>query len=374
LSKVWLQGDLVEELLQQFRSFVFMTQWSGFVTINNKDYPCGFRKGSRRREFEWGTVYTNKSISNRMVVRIGGMPMFHRHLDCKNRCVLVELNRGNADVLQSNRDALKWNYQTQLDSFIDEVTVDKTSAFRDTSPCYLHFSGDKLRNQRQILANQAMRSIVNEAYATVPSGPAAGDDEERAGTVAAPNGVDTTDLAPIMAAVQKTAVYEEATQQQIQQVQRKSKLTHEFIVKNTTGMEVPTHYLPHAFSTYSTKLAKIWAKVLLAVHELFNKEAEFSVGFIFDEEHEAQLDNSDYGTLYLINPAVIVKQNNSNSRSLAKRWKFTAAGRWAIVSDALHEFVHANGLMAHDELFSSKLTEMTGVVLCERQRFNSCFR
>jgi hypothetical protein len=114
---------------------------------------------------------------------------------------------------------------------------------------------------------------------------------------------------------------------------------------------------------------------MLALHDLFNKQATFSVGFIFDEDRAAEFESGmGYGDVYYINPIQIVKQDNSNSRSMAKRWKFTPAGRWAILSKALHEYVHgAVGLHGHDELYSSHLTELTGVVLKERQRFNRCF-
>ncbi|MFA5379332.1 MAG: hypothetical protein WC455_26485, partial [Dehalococcoidia bacterium] len=84
--------------------------------------------------------------------------------------------------------------------------------------------------------------------------------------------------------------------------------------------------------------------------------------------------NDEYGDVYYVNPITIIKQKGSNSRSMAKRRKFNAAGRWAIVADALHEFVHgAIGLSGHDELYSSTLTEMMGVVLKEHQQFNKCF-
>ncbi len=371
-SQVWIKGNLVEELLGQFKSFIFMTQWRGVVTINGVDLRCDFRKGSCRREFDWGVIYTNRSISNRMVVRIGGIPMFYRHVDCKNRCILVELKNGNANILQSNRDSLKWEFQSQLDSFIDEITVNKLSALRDTSPTYLHFNGDKLRSRDEARSSQIMQTIIQEAYATVPSGDYASDDDERTSTVAAPIGVDTVDLAPFVAASQKTATYEEAP---VYKAQRKSKLNHEFVVKNTTGMAIPEHYLPHNFSEYSLKITKVWAKTLLALHELFGKQAEFSVGYIFDEDREAEYESKGhYGEVYYLNPITIVRQHNSLSRSFAKRWKLTSAGRYAILSDAVHEFVHGLGLSGHDEIYSSKLTETMGIVMANIKKFAPCFR
>jgi hypothetical protein len=183
------------------------------------------------------------------------------------------------------------------------------------------------------------------------------------------------DHAPQIAALQNTAIYEEATPQQVQQSQRKSKLTHEFIVKNTTGMEVPAHYQPHAFSSYSIRLTKVWAKTLLVLHELFGREASFSVGFIFDEDREAEYEGAgEYDQVFYLNPITVVRQGNSSSRSFAKRWKLTPAGKYAILSDAIHEFTHSLGYTGHDECYSSKLTELMGVVLTNIKKFYPCFR
>ena len=352
LTKVTLEGDVKDVLVSHLVQFLYMAQWSGTIKVNGQIFEAGLRKGSRRREFDWGVVYTNKSFPNRLVVRIHGIPMFYRYVDSNKRCVVVELKAGDASVLQSNRDALKHEYQSQLDAFIDELTVNKISALRDVEPAYIHYKGEKLSNQH-IKAHEAMHEIVAAAYATLPDRKV-----EEEGEIIAED--QKTSFAP----PPKTT-----TQQG-----RQSQINHEFIVKNTTGMEIPTHYLPSEFSDYSRRLTRIWISVMLALHDLFNKQATFSVGFIFDEDRAAEFESGAYGDVYYINPIQIVKQDNNNSRSMAKRWKFTPAGRWAILSKALHEYVHgAVGLHGHDELYSSHLTELTGVVLKERQRFNRCF-
>lgn len=351
LTKVLIEGDRRDELLMYLNEFMLMAQWHGTVTINGEIYQNSLRKGARRRDFDWAVVYTNKSISNRLVVRVNGVPMFYRHLDCNRRCVVVELKAGSASVLQTNRDALKGEFQQQLDAFIDEITVDKISALRDTSPQYIRFGGKKFSISLQ--ADKTMQQIVSAAYATLPTC----NEEEKTETVVEDHKVA---YAPAPIATRDLGKF--------------SRLTHEFIVKNTTGMDIPVHYLPSEFSDYSARLTKIWAQVMLALHDLFNKKAEFSVGFVFDEDKEAEFENRDYGQVYFINPITVVRQDNSNSRSMAKRWKFTPAGRWAILADALHEFVHgALGMHYHDELYSSTLTSMAGVLLKERQRFNRCF-
>jgi len=352
-TKVLVQGNHFADLLGNIRGFMFQAQWSGSVKINGEEWTQNLRKGSRRRDFDWATIYTNKSIHNRLVVRTNGIPMFYRHINCDGRCVVVELKAGGADVLQSNRDSLKSNYQQQLDAFIDEITVNKVSAFRDDAPVYTLYVGDKIHSTP--IAEETLEHIISAAYATIPEH----TDDEPIGNVI----VDTE------------VVYAQAPRSTFSQPMKRSKINYEFIIKNDTGMMIPTHYLPSEFSEYSDKLVKIWAKVLLTMHDLFNKQGEFSIGFVFDEMAAAEFEfTPKYGDVYYINPVAIKKQKGTNSRSMAKRYKFNAAGRWAIVADALHEFVHgAIGLEGHDELYSTMLTELTGVVLREKQRFNCCF-
>ncbi len=353
LTKVTVEGDKRQNLLDNLRVFLCMSQWHGNIKVENQDFTEKMKKGSRRREFDWCTIYTNKSITNRMVVRIHGIPMFYRYVDCNGRCIVVELKVADATVLQSNRDALKSEYQAQLDAFIDEITVDKASALKDDEPHYTHFHGNKLTNVAR--AKETLNDIISAAYATVP----VPCDDEKDETII--EGRQTPIARPAPVSVRDTGKH--------------SKLKHEFVIKNNIGMEIPVHYIPSDFSEYSTKLTKIWAQVLLGLHDLFNKQSAFSVGFVFDESHEAQFERrSEYGPVYYINPITVVKQKASGSRSLSKRWKFNTAGRWAILADALHEFVHgAIGLHYHDEYFSTTLTEMTGVLLRERQRFNKYF-
>jgi hypothetical protein len=49
------------------------------LTVNGRTLATDLRKGSPRREYEWGKVYTNQQHNNLLVVRIGGQPMFTRN-------------------------------------------------------------------------------------------------------------------------------------------------------------------------------------------------------------------------------------------------------------------------------------------------------
>jgi hypothetical protein len=67
----------------------------------------------------------------------------------------------------------------------------------------------------------------------------------------------------------------------------------------------------------------------------------FSIGFIFDEGCRAECEQSDeYGLVYYLSPAEIVKNQKYNSRSFKARFSSAWAGRYEIMSLATYEFVH----------------------------------
>ena len=373
-SLVWMAGDEVEELERNCRNQIFTSYWpKGAYYVNGEQRLGQFNKGTKKKEFSWAKVYTNKTIEDQMIVRIHGIPMFRRQISCNGRCVVVELKQGNADVLQSNRDALKWTYRQQLDAFIDDITVNKRSALdRDRTPKYWHWNGEKLKSsvsKTQQSAAARIQEVIDEAYATILT--AEEDPREEDPCEVAPAGVETC-------AMLHRPELAEAPNKEYNEIvvpARKSRITTEFVLKNELGMETPLHYLPTHFSTYALKAIKIWTKTLLQLHEVFKKDDQFTVGYILTEDAEAESDDDRYGQTYLLNPCKVVKQQASKSRSLSKRFKLTPAGRWQIVAIAAHEFVHgALGIHGHSEEFSSVLTDVMGVILRERQSFNKCFR
>lgn len=353
-TTVWLAEDQADTIADCVRKFAMECQWKGGLYLNGEHLETNLKKGARRRDFDWAVVYTNGSFSNRLIVRIDGMPMFSRWIN-SDRCVVIEVNRSSGEVLTSNRDGLTYDYQRKLNSFIDELTVDKVSALRDEPvTTYHHFEGHK---QISTANSVAVRELVTAAYATLPQ---VKSDSVKTMLDYRPsylNGPSFADRATHSRPVPQSCV------------------SHEFVVKNNTGLQVPEHFLPCGFSVYSKRLASIWIKCLLEVHQLVGHEDTFSVGFILDEDREAEYEETDtYGRVYYINPAVVREQANSRSRSLKKRWKFNNAGRYMILAVTVHEVVHGLGFGPHDESYSSKITTLMGLMLANKKRFARCFK
>lgn len=377
LSTVVIAGDHVERLTEVFRLFAGFAQWDGEFYLNDKLVLTNLRKGSQRRDLGFGTVYTNKSFSNVLVVRMGGIPMFTEVIGL-NRCVIVELCGSSVDCLTSNRDGLVFKYRSVLSGFLTELTVDKRSALRNRGARYKHYRG--ARFSHRVSSGLDVQNLVAEKPKVVP---ASGDVVVPASGGVVETGVHASGTSfdsPVSVAmlVGSVSVQSEVVSSGFGSVQgtpavSSVSISQEFIVKNETDMKIPDYYLPESdqFSTYSAKLARIWGRLVIQLHRLFEHEAEFAIGFIFDDETVAEFEDSRYGKVYYLNPACVVTQDCSASKSFKKRFKLT--DRNQLLSIAVHEFVHGVGHGMHDEVYAGKFTDMMAKVMDNRSMFNSCF-
>jgi hypothetical protein len=383
-TTIKMAGDEAERLIQKIKIFCAYAQWSGAVHINGEEMACDLRKGSPRRDLSMGKVYTNKSFENTLIVRIGGIPMFRDWIEF-NRCVIVELNGVSGDVLTSNRDSLTYDHREALSEFVRELATDKKRALKNRQARYQRFDGAKLRHRiqksvsvRDLVATPQQRTgAALAAFASMSPhikavvSPAAGglQSEETVG-------VYNPERVGVLAGIPEDAVaissegiaYAEEISEPVSQI------AEEFVIRNETDMLIPAYYLPDspAFGSYGRKLARMWGRLLLELHRVFEHEAEFSIGFGFDEDAEASHEEGEFGRVYYINPAVIVKQTNSESKSFKKRFQLTERNR--LLAIAAHEFVHGLGFSRHDSEFASKLTDVLAKVMDERKRFNWAFQ
>ena len=341
-STVTIKGDVASDLCGNIRLLASMTSWSGSLSLNGEKLDTGFRRGRTRRDLGWARVSSNKSFANRLVVRIGGIPMFKRWITYPG-CLVVDLAGSSGSCLQANRDGLRWEFAQKLDAFITEITVDKSKALRNVEPQYQLFTGKKFTTLSK--ADEEERAVL-AAYATAPE---VSEDDSSVAVKDRAVGYDDSDT-------WQRGLNDTTT--------ARSACGHEFLIKNTTGLKVPEHYLPGSFSAYSLRLVELWRKCLLELHAIFGKGDTFSIGFLFDAENAAECEStSKFGKVLYINPAVIVSQKESQSRSLKRRWNFTSAGKYAIMAIALHEYVHADGYNGHNEEYSSQLTTLQGVLM-----------
>ena len=150
----------------------------------------------------------------------------------------------------------------------------------------------------------------------------------------------------------------------------------EFIWKQCAGMETPAYYLPgDQFSSYAKGLVKAWVMTLKRLYELHELGGSILRRIHFRRGLRAECEqSSEYGLVYYLSPAEIVKNQKYGSRSFKARFSSAWAGRFEIMSLAAHEFTHAAfGLAEHSEDFAAKLTDVMTVMLSNIKDFSPYF-
>lgn len=352
-SIVTVEGEHGTELIAKVKRFARFAQWKGKLTLNGEALTCDLHKGKRRKDLGWGVVYTNQSFENTCLVRINGQPMFTSYTRYKG-CVLIELVGKACDSLTSNRDALKYHYQSELADLLAALAVDKRSALREQRAEYKRYMGEKAKNEaKKPKASEgglAALGIDADAIKTMITKGLGGPKPVRTEQIpqTATEGGGQAGISVVV-----------ETQEDVASVS----IGPEFIIKNATGMKTPVWYVPgERFSQTSRELVTAWTAILLKLYQIHNISTEFSVGFVFDEESEAEYETGVYGEVYYINPTRLVEENGK--RRLEARFDSGWAARWELISTAAHEFVHgAFKLKEHDEDYAGRLTTVMTTVL-----------
>ena len=367
-SVVIVAGNHVDSLTRAVKRFTNYAQWGGSLWLNGEQLVTDLRKGSPRRDLGFGVCYSNRSFQNRLIVRINGIPMFDEYVSF-DRCVIVELNGVSSDVLTANRDGLVSKYRYELSALITELAVDKKSALKNRGKSrYRIYDGQRLNYCK--LVEKPVFTVVEKI-------------EKLVGFAEGIVGLDAVSKIlelPANAALVKICelIGDAKVEEELPYAADVRSITSEtvkfdkfFVIKNETDLKVPSYYLPDSdnFSSHNLKLVSIWGKLIWVCHQLFSHEAEFGIGFVFDESLIAEFESGVRGKIYYINPAMVVERGGS--RGFKKRFKLT--DRNLLISIALHEFVHGLGFSNHDEIYAGKFTEMMAVALDNRSKFNWCF-
>lgn len=378
-THVVMSGEHKDALLYKINKFVNYAQWSGTFHVCGEVYNANLCKGSPRRDLGFGKVYTNKSYSHVVIVRINGIPMFHAPTSF-DRCVIVELTGASDQVLTANRDGLLNPYKGELYDFITELAVDKRSALKDRSrgPRYTEYRGTKLCHKKHLdvsnivhAPQSALVAVGNaiESFDAIKGIDVIGDDSVVDDSDAvSEGGIDTTDY-------YGSSAGNFVADSPVEERRSVATLGSNFIIKNETDLKIPAYYDPGSgeFSTYSHKLVRIWGRIMLEMHRVFDVSGDFSIGFIFDDTGtEAECEEGSYGLVYYLNPCTVVEQVTSSSKSFKRRFKLTERDR--LIAIGAHEFVHCLGYKWHDERYANRLTDVLAVVMRERKRFNWCFK
>jgi hypothetical protein len=307
-------------------------------TVNGKQAKSGLSGTTLKSIPGLGDVFTTtKAIPDQLVVRHKGLPMFTRQLEAAGKGVIVELDLYSR--LTANRDGLIYGASCALQSFVDEVTVNKISSLRKLPiTTYVNFGSRKICVEGKLESPDFWVPVARPGPRGVVPTRFPGTAQEM---VEAPRVVADSVADPPSGMA--------------------------FVLKNSTGMKTPGCYLPTGFGHYQESLLAMWVNSLVAAYQMLDKEGEFKVGFILSSDRDAEHEYGGDGHSYLINPAEVVVQKSSSSRSFRNKYKLTDWHKVAAL--AVHEVCHGIGNGGHDEVFARQLTDMIALALANVKTF-----
>lgn len=121
------------EMEDSLREYLSMCQLSCGVTINKAPFTTWLYRRITKRSLTIGTVHTTKAKPYHLIVRVRGVAMFHRSTACKLGAI-VEIDPAQSrEILTVSRDRFKTHNQSELDQFIEEITIDSSRFERESN-------------------------------------------------------------------------------------------------------------------------------------------------------------------------------------------------------------------------------------------------
>jgi len=380
ISEVIIPNCSGKDFYKAISEFTNLCQWSnGTVEINYNGSielaNCSLRKGSFRKDLSFGKLYTNKSFRNKLIFRINGIPMFQKWVNFEG-CVIVESTKNSLEVMTSNRDNLKWNYQEEIEAVIDAFTTNRSSILRD-KPVIEVFGDTYIEAGVEVEMKIDVEESPNidtpeQNHQNIFNSQLQVQDHNVGSIYINKENCEQKNLKQISfndatIIVQKTATTDLTTPEQTTKSYQNKRQVR-FMIFNDSGMKLPEYAKPITMGAHFKKLSEIWTKILVKLHELHGIKAIFGIGFTIGSA-EAQYISHQEMKYYLINPFNII--NASNTKCLKKKFNFIT-NKEKIIMLAVHEYTHSF-VESHNETYAIMLTEIAELAMKNIQELKRCF-
>lgn len=365
------------QLHRQINKFASLAQWNGTFHVSyageTNNLPCTLHKGYFRREFSFGRLYTNRQHNNLLVFRINGVPMFTKIIQFDG-CAIFEATHSSQQLMTSNRDGLKYLYQSEIEDVIRRFSGNLSSVL-NREPTYEIFGNTLVGvDKEDVPAPEIAVSNTESPQPVEETDEDAELDnyfEKQDATYAAYTSFPDADLQYNASA--KTHDDDHRPVCDDYSPATNKKFTQQYMILNESGMTTPESTKPETMSKYCQRLLQIWIRLIHTTYRVNEVTGHFAVGFCLGDAvaKYVRRDGIDY---YLINPFEIVRQSESSSRSFKRKYHLVKH-REDLIMSAIHEFIHgAYRHNYHDEQFSSILTDKAAGALRHAKRYKQCFR
>ncbi len=309
-------GGELQKWVELTKTLVERSAFRGRVYIDGVEVLDRSLCGEEVRTLPCGVLYynTNKNLSNVLVFRVNGSPMFTRTIKNLNKGLIFEISQPSQMFLTSNRDHLQYPGCTEVDAFVGELTIDKKSALLKKNAFVRKYEGRKGRLCRP-------RQTKPE-YAAVTLDKALND-------VLEPRIYNPSYTSVKLSAEVIQSIYSE----------------YNFVLHFAKSEKLPEKWQLGTFSENALFVVWAWSVAVWDIFCVDRKEPDFDFGFVFDDNCEARYTSSTF----LINPA-----------HTDYRIKYTRSREdcCKILTFAAHEYVHHLGFSYHDEEYSGAFTDL----------------
>jgi Histidine kinase-, DNA gyrase B-, and HSP90-like ATPase len=286
-----------------------------------------------------GEVYAGKKDKSydEVFVRHNGLFMFRRYVSGLNRLVIVEVKGNSVDMFTQSRESFRDVPDRLFDSLITELTIDKNSFIKPKPRKFVVTGVDAFI---RFIANECKTIITPEMINVVAS----------LKTMAASTQLTTAQLLETFKT--KTAGMERAEDREVIEkvvAAAGTNLTTDFHfdLADSTWRKVKPQFIPNSGRPKYTALAQLWKVCIREVLKANGIDQDFVIGFTFSSTAEATHQKTNGVSCYLINPKSSTFDKGTKQEKVM-----------SILTTAIHETVHSQGITYHDENFMLKFHEL----------------
>ncbi len=324
-----------ENFVRKAKDWLSKCDTTANITINGSSVPRLVVR-TEVKDLEWGKVYCEdiKETVNHMTVRIKGVCMFSPWIGDVKKNIVLEIVKPSTEILTSNRDGLQYQFSEIMQKLCAEISTDKQSFGR------LHNTITRYTGNTRSFINKVIRSLKEFGEKTATSTGIAVkaaieeiEKEIEAGNIQPQEAI--VKLRTISKSVDDGWIIDKKIDDYINDV--------DFHVQiNDKGYEkVPDEIAPSTkMKIKYRKLACLWKAALKHVFQSNYMDASYCIGWIVDQNAEAQYSSKDGLEMFLLNPYLSTKKNFKNKKEMV----------YSILLTAAHEIAHRRQKY-HDESF-----------------------
>jgi len=284
------EKEIFSLLAGKFVAIAERMQTKTKIFVDGEKIDCAHKRGKIAMVVpDVGNIHQVKSReSSYMDVRINGIWMFSKYVGDGLGKLVLELSGSSVDVMTSNRDGFKWDTGTKVSNLVQDLMVNKASALESNRPTIQQ----RLVGSGKVVVGEPVMQAAKAAW--VHSGDAKAAIRELLTDLKDMSAIEKERLnnAPKI----KEGEWDEFVAQ-IKFIGYKP----DFILLHYEGQDKEKFVQ----TKKSRLLANMWTEIVKQVLIDYEVYLEFTAGFTFDKNAEAQIRRQDGDTIIFVNPDMV---------------------------------------------------------------------